>query len=164
MNFQNGGQGGPLGMSRDTNRVGFSNLGGNNNSNRGNSNSRNTGNRRNTNRNRQNFGNNFDNGNRGFNRNGQQGRNTRVRNVRPRQRVNFAFPERSTTFVVDALRTQFAAHAENRPALAGVSVQESNGRVVLTGYVDSEENRRLAAMIAKLEPGVTVVENRLTIQ
>jgi len=169
LNFQSGGQrGGVLGVSQGSNRVGFNNAGGNSNSNRRGTNSRNSrGNTRGSARNgggRQNFG-----GGRGSDRDfdrrgGRRGRNSRVRNVRPRQRVNFSYPQRSAAMAVDSLRTQFASHAENRPALAGITVRESNGRVTLSGTIDSEENRRLAAIIAKLEPGVTSVDNQLAVQ
>lgn len=129
-------------------------------------NARNNANRnnrgRNANRGQRGGNQNFQPFNNNGNRNGNS-RNTR-RAVRPRQRINFQYPARATTEVVTALRTQFTTLAENYPALAGVTVSAKDGRVELSGEVDSPERRHLAALIARMEPGVSEVVNHLTVR
>ncbi len=142
-------------------------VGGNPNAGPATNNRRNTGNRANRggNRNTRNFnqfGNNQDSQRRGAgNRNG---RRQQRRLIRPRQQVKFSYPERTTAKVVVALRTQFAQHAERYPMLANVSVLEEEGRIELYGTVETDEQRRLATILAKLEPGVREVENHITVE
>lgn len=110
-------------------------------------------------------------GNQNFNRNGQRngngngnGRGGKTRNMRPRHRINFAYSPRSDSAVVQTLRTRFATHVEHYPALAGVTFRQQEGRIRLSGRVETEEDRRLAGMLVRLEPGVRSVDNQLSVQ
>lgn len=84
--------------------------------------------------------------------------------MRPRQRVGFDYQAPSNSQIVLALRTQFTSYADHYPTLGNVTVLEENGRIELYGEVDSVERRRLAEVLARLEPGVNEVVNRLTVQ
>jgi hypothetical protein len=84
--------------------------------------------------------------------------------VRPQQRIAFEYPVRSATEVGTSVRTQISQVANRRETLRGVRVETAaQGVVTLRGQVDSEEARKLAAVMARLEPGVREVRNELTV-
>jgi osmotically-inducible protein OsmY len=86
-------------------------------------------------------------------------------NIRPTQRIAFTYPQRSGSTIESTLETRFGRVSSRQSGLDGVSVSsEAEGVVVLTGEVDSEENKRLAAVLARLEPGVRSVRNELTVR
>jgi hypothetical protein len=63
------------------------------------------------------------------------------------------------------VQTRFEALATRRPDLAGVSFAlDASGVARLRGSVASEEARRLAEALVRLEPGVRQVENGLSIE
>lgn len=96
----------------------------------------------------------------GFNQGGAQGR----RVVRPRLQIAFEHPRPATTAVQTNLNSQFTRLRTSRPELQGVQIQMGDDReVVLRGRVDSENDKKLAAMLARLEPGVRTVKNEITI-
>lgn len=85
--------------------------------------------------------------------------------VRPRQRIAFTYPVRTPTQVATNVRTQFRQVASRRPSLSGVSVQlNAQGVAVLSGVVESEDRQKLAAALARLEPGVRSVDNRIRVR
>lgn len=110
-------------------------------------------------------------GNRGMTRNGNQrgGRSGQGSEseivVRPRYRVAFSHPEPAARSVQSSLQAQFERTSSRASGLQGVEIRVgSEGVAVLQGTVDSEADRRLAAMIARMEPGIRSVRNELTVR
>jgi hypothetical protein len=92
------------------------------------------------------------------------GRTTEVRTVRPRQEIAFDFAPRPSTVVASDLANRFDRLPADRPALRGVQVSvDEKGTAVLTGSVANEESKRLAALLARIEPGVRDVRNELVV-
>jgi hypothetical protein len=115
-----------------------------------------TSNRRQTNRE------DFDNQNFGSQNRGRSG-SSRL-NIRPQQRIAFEYTEPSATSITSTLETRFGRVADRLANLGGITVTaEPEGLIVLTGAVTSEGDKRLAAMIARLEPGVRSVRNELIV-
>ena len=84
--------------------------------------------------------------------------------VRPQQRIAFEYPARTTAEIGTSVRTQMTQIAGRRESLRGVRVETgANGLVTLRGQVETEDARKLAAVMARLEPGVREVRNELTI-
>jgi hypothetical protein len=86
---------------------------------------------------------------------------------RPAQRIAFSFPKRSTSSVGSSLKTRFSDISQlssRAPSLKNVNFgMGDGGTVTLTGAVESERTKRLAAVLVRLEPGVRVVKNELTV-
>lgn len=84
--------------------------------------------------------------------------------VRPRLSIAFDYNRRPETTVQTNLSTEFQRLRTNRPSLDGVQVVLGSDRqAVLRGTVPSENDKKLAAMLARMEPGVSSVKNELTI-
>jgi hypothetical protein len=82
-----------------------------------------------------------------------------------RQRITFRFEPLDTETIVSHLAEQFTAMALQRPDLARIVPQMTDsGELLLSGEVDSEDSRQLAEILARFEPGVRTVVNRLTIR
>jgi hypothetical protein len=120
----------------------------------------------NTGRNSRDFGNrgnrNFDarSGAGGAGRNPQRARAA----IRPRQRIAFSYPIRAAETVNIELTRQLLEIAEVQTELAGVAVTiDDSGVATITGTVDTQEQRRLAELLVRLEPGVRSVRNEMTI-
>ncbi len=101
----------------------------------------------------------------GNNRNqfgGQRGRTRTV--VRPRLRVGFTALQRSVMVINSSLSVRFEKLASRDTRLGGVSVSMNGpGVVTLTGEVASLDAKKMAAIMARLEPGVRTVRNELTV-
>lgn len=97
---------------------------------------------------------------------GPGGANQRSRRViRPRQEIAFAYPQRPNASISDSLNTHFTRISQRDPRLVSVTVViDEQGAATLRGEVDSLQTSRLAAIMARLEPGVRSVENELTVQ
>jgi osmotically-inducible protein OsmY len=81
--------------------------------------------------------------------------------MRVPQRIAFPIPEISAPMLSANLQTQYAALQSRLP---GVSVSAGDaGHIVLQGVVDSEQARKLAEAIARLEPGVRTITNELIV-
>ncbi len=84
--------------------------------------------------------------------------------IRPRMKIAFNSPQRTTTNIQTGLTAQFRKMPSNRPGLRDVQLQiGTNREVVLRGQVSSAEDKKLAAMLARLEPGVRSVKNEITV-
>lgn len=84
--------------------------------------------------------------------------------VRPRQRIAFSYPQRSGRSIQQSLATRLARISLRQPGLQGINVtMQEDGVAVLRGQVGSEEDRRLAAIMVRLEPGVRSVQNELSV-
>jgi osmotically-inducible protein OsmY len=99
----------------------------------------------------------------GFNQQGNFNQQNR-RTIRPQQRIAFEYPQRAQETIQTNLNGQFERLQTNRPELQGVEVVLApNNDVVLRGQVRTEEDKKLAAMYARMEPGVRSVTNELTV-
>lgn len=82
----------------------------------------------------------------------------------PRHRIAFEFPAKAATAISGQLNSQLQKLAATKPEFAGIKVQvEPLGRVKLTGQVPSDDIRKLAAIMVRLEPGVRKVQNELAV-
>ena len=105
----------------------------------------------------------FGQGGQGFNQQGFNQQSRRV--VRPQLRLAFEFSQPAATEVQTSLSTQFQRLESSRPELDNVQIQFGTDRVaVLRGEVASENDKKLAAMVARMEPGVRTVRNELTVR
>lgn len=89
----------------------------------------------------------------------------RRRTIVPRHRIAFEFAAREATEISGTLQQQLENLAARNPAFARINVDvDSAGRVILQGQVPSENTRKLAAIMVRLEPGVRAVQNELAIE
>ncbi|MGH7128523.1 MAG: BON domain-containing protein, partial [Planctomycetaceae bacterium] len=80
--------------------------------------------------------------------------------IRPRQRIAFTYPERGPQDIGTSLRTQFTRLADRNPELADLTIEmDGGGTVVIRGEVDTLDQKKLAAALVRLEPGVRTVLN-----
>lgn len=83
--------------------------------------------------------------------------------IRPRQKVAFDFPAPPAERLQTAVTRQVSFVSKTRPQFKDIQVTAgAAGEIVLTGSVASERDSRLAAKLARLEPGVRNVRNELT--
>lgn len=97
-----------------------------------------------------------------------QGMNSRTNNQQPqiivRSQVAFPVPERTPGAVANRLETRFDRISERGPQFANIAFEPAaEGEVVLRGTVPTEDARRLAAALTRLEPGVRAVRNELVV-
>lgn len=94
---------------------------------------------------------------------GNQGGQTSTRPViRPRQKVAFDFPQPSPDKIQTTVQTQLTGISRRFPQFQNVQLTPGEaGEVVLTGSVPSARDARLAANLARLEPGVRSIRNEL---
>ena len=87
--------------------------------------------------------------------------------IRPTLRVGFDHTPITATASVSSPRFEqrFTGITERRPQLAGVNISSDyEGRVVLRGTVASEDSKKLAAALLRLEPGVRDIVNEITVE
>lgn len=115
-----------------------------------------------------NAGRNFNNQFTNINRQGQTRRDfqqptgpSRADLIRPRHRVSFDFTPRPAEIVNSSLQTRLG----NQPSsVNGVNVSlNEQGVATLSGTVADEHAAKLAAALARLEPGVRTIDNQLTV-
>jgi osmotically-inducible protein OsmY len=129
-----------------------------------------TGNQQGMNRNQQGNRNQGRGANRGNNNNQQQQqftnqgsqRGNSTRSIRPQLKVAFKSPSPISATMQKKLNVRFDGLSK-REGMGGVNVDVNGGKVTLRGQVDSEDSRKLAAMLVSLEPGVRSVQNDLTV-
>jgi hypothetical protein len=84
--------------------------------------------------------------------------------IRPRPEIAFEYDRRDSEAVSGRLATRLEQISRRQPDLQGISIDiRADGAVILTGTVDSENARKLAGVLARLEPGVRLVVNELEI-
>lgn len=94
---------------------------------------------------------------------GQSQRARRI--IRPRQKVAFSFPQRNAAAISTSLRRRFIKIGVREIGLQGLTVTiDQAGTAVLKGEVDSSKSKKLAMILARLEPGVRAVRNELTVR
>lgn len=96
------------------------------------------------------------------NQTGSTTNNQQMRTVRPQLHVSIDYPKPTATATVDSLTKRFEK-LSSRVGLQDVTVEADGSTVILRGSVDTEDARRVAAAMARLEPGVRKVKNELTI-
>jgi osmotically-inducible protein OsmY len=100
----------------------------------------------------------------GFNQQSNFNQQSR-RTIRPQQRIAFEYPQRGQEAIQTNLSAQFERLQTSRPELQAVEVVlGASNEVILRGQVQSEDDKKLAAMYARMEPGVRSVKNELTVQ
>ena len=91
--------------------------------------------------------------------------NTKRRVIRPRQRIAFDYSKPKAEAVGSALRARWQDISARGDKLGTVRFEVVEaGVVVLSGTVESERAGRLAAALARFEPGVRAVRNELTVE
>jgi len=106
---------------------------------------------------------------------GQQGGQQQTQSagkLRPQLRVSFAYDARPAATVDKSLdqifhrtETKIYNTFATRPPFKSVSiVPPVNGVVILRGSVATEDDRKLAALIVRMEPGVRQVQNELEVK
>ena len=106
-----------------------------------------------------------------FNQNRNTGNTQGTRTIRPSLRLGFKPKPRPTEALrksvgkqLLALTTRLPRLAEERSDFAAVKFDLGKpGEVILTGEVQTDDARRLLALILRMEPGVTSVRNDLKI-
>jgi hypothetical protein len=88
--------------------------------------------------------------------------NQQQRSVRPQMVVNFDYPAHTPDNTETALTTRFSKLA-NKVQFQAVEIEVNGTRVILRGEVASQQDIKLASILARLEPGVRTVQNELTV-
>lgn len=89
------------------------------------------------------------------------------RQVRPQLRLGFEYNPPAAATLDATLSTRFEKLTERlntRGKFGDVRVTAEGQAVTLRGQVASENDRRLAGIMARMEPGVSSVQNELTVQ
>lgn len=101
------------------------------------------------------------NNNQNFNQ-GNQAQN--ARRVRPQLKLGFAIPPMATPAVSNTLAVRLTAAQPSLGSIDNVNLKlDDAGVVTLTGRVESQDAKSLAAAILRLEPGVRKVVNELEV-
>ena len=89
--------------------------------------------------------------------------NQRKSKIRPTVKPDIEYQARTSESVATGLKTRFTKIP--LPArVRGATASLEGNKVVLTGEVSSESDKRLVERLVKLEPGVNLVQNDLTIR
>lgn len=85
------------------------------------------------------------------------------RQIRPQLKAAFTYTPPSVQATQVRLTTRFEKLAA-RAGVSNISIEtDVDHNVILRGLVDTEDNRKLAAILVALEPGVRSVQNELTV-
>ncbi|WP_166826094.1 BON domain-containing protein [Thalassoroseus pseudoceratinae] len=89
---------------------------------------------------------------------------SRERVIRPRQKIAFDYEPPAPTVIRTAVTRQYRTLSSRRPGLESVTIEVGEGRAaVLKGTVPDENSRKLAAALARLEPGIRSIKNELKV-
>lgn len=101
----------------------------------------------------------------GNNQNFNQGNQTQnTRRIRPQLKLGFSIPPMATPAVSNTLAVRLTAAQPSLGSVENVNLKlDDAGVVTLTGRVQSQEAKSLAAAILRLEPGVRKVVNELEV-
>ena len=89
--------------------------------------------------------------------------NQQQRTVRPQMVVAFDHPRPTAETIQANLETRFDKLA-SKTEFKGITIEADGSRVILRGEVDSARSGKLAAILARMEPGVSKVQNELTVK
>jgi hypothetical protein len=92
---------------------------------------------------------------------GQTPSQTRGAEMRIQQRIAFTVPAVPPVAIQGRLQAQFMALQARFPDVT--ALMGAGGQLTLTGVVESLESRSLAEAVARLEPGVSSIDNQLQI-
>ena len=92
-----------------------------------------------------------------------QGNPAQGRAIRPQLQVAFSATRPTLQKSAGVLSTRFET-LSSRAGFEGITVQTEGNNVILRGQVDSASTSRLAAALARMEPGVRSVKNELTVK
>ena len=104
-----------------------------------------------------------------FNQMGNQGNTTNqgntgrsnLKRARPQQRIAFTYPKANLV----ATQVQMSERFQRMSGVSGANASVSDeGVATLTGMVTSDDSRKLAEALARLEPGVRSVINELQVE
>src|SRR5262245_39742746 len=84
------------------------------------------------------------------------------RTIRPQLVVGFTPPTPTAETLAARLSTRM--QKIQRGGFKGVTVEVDGRKVILRGEVNSDEDSRMAAMMARLEPGIRSVKNELVVK
>ena len=99
---------------------------------------------------------------RGFGGN-NAGANQKKNKIRPTVKPDIEYGARTSESIAAGLKTRFTKIP--LPArVRGATASLEGNKVILTGEVSSESDKRLVERLVKLEPGVDLVQNDLTIR
>lgn len=87
--------------------------------------------------------------------------------IRPVHRIAFRYTASTRTTISTKLQSQYLriTRSNNPQGMTGVNVKLNNRNLVtITGVVGSESDKKLAAALARLEPGVRSVSNKLVVR
>jgi osmotically-inducible protein OsmY len=91
---------------------------------------------------------------------GNTGRSN-LKRARPQQRIAFTYPKANLV----ATQVQMSERFQRMTSVSGASASISDeGVATLTGVVTSDDSRKLAEALARLEPGVRSVVNELKVE
>jgi hypothetical protein len=99
---------------------------------------------------------------RGFGNN-NAGANQKKNKIRPTVKPDIEYDARTSESIAAGLKTRFTK-IPLPDRVRGATASLEGNKVVLTGEVSSESDRRLVERLVKLEPGVNLVQNDLTIR
>jgi osmotically-inducible protein OsmY len=84
-----------------------------------------------------------------------------IKRARPQQKIAFSYPKANLATIQVEMSNRF----QRMTSVSGASVSISDeGVVTLTGMVASDDSRKLAEALARLEPGVRSVVNELQVE
>lgn len=106
-------------------------------------------------------------GNNQFNQFGNNGRGggnniANTQPIQPQLKANFTFSTPAQTVVTGKIDTRFSKLSD-RVSVKGVQLSSSEGVVTIRGTVASDDDRRVAEQLVRLEPGVKSVKNEITV-
>jgi hypothetical protein len=107
---------------------------------------------------------------RNFQNQGARGNQQQTQRIRPQLKVNFDYALPSAPATELAITNRFEKltarfeKLKQKSSFEGVQFDLDNGKVTLRGQVDTEDTRKLAAMLVQIEPGVRTVQNDLTVR
>jgi hypothetical protein len=88
--------------------------------------------------------------------------NQQQRTIRPQLVVGFTPPAPTADVVATRLSTRL--QKIQRGGFKGVTIEMDGRRAILRGEVSSDDDSRMAAMMARLEPGIRSVKNELVVK
>jgi osmotically-inducible protein OsmY len=88
--------------------------------------------------------------------------NQQQRTIRPQLVVAFSTPAPTAETVAARLSTRMQKIPKT--GFKGVTVEVDGRKAILRGEVSSEDDSRMAVMMARLEPGIRTVKNELVVK
>ncbi len=85
--------------------------------------------------------------------------------IRPRQQIAFSYPQPKLTAITARLQIRMKKFEQSRPGMNGIAIAlNADHSITLSGQVASPESKKLAEIMARMEPGVRSVRNELVVK